>query len=159
MLLSRLGALALLSGLAACAHSARPTTPPFESKLPPLESRFSELDDKAPSRDACADLAAAASLSFRETPDGAAIELSPRPGHAEADVEDAATRVEETFLPGVRDDERASCRIFDRGADVNVHLARTIGPAGMRLVFETFDRQATAKVRERVQALVNEASH
>jgi hypothetical protein len=158
MLLSRLCALALVSGLAACAHSERPTTPTFESKMPPLDSELDKLGDGAASRDACADLAGAASLTFAETPDGAAIDLTPRAGHRSADVEDAATRVEETFLPGVHDDERASCRIFDRGAEVNVHISRDVGSGAIRLVFETFDPKAAVKVRERVKAFVTEKS-
>ncbi len=157
MSLWRLYAFALVSGLVACGHTERPTTPTFTSQLPPLQSGFGELNDRGPTVDACADLVAAATMQSSETVDGAVIELTPRTGREAVDVEAAATRVEQTFLPGVTDVERASCRIFDPEAEVNVHLSNEV--SGMRLVFETFDRRKIPEVRARVKAFAADHGH
>jgi hypothetical protein len=144
-------ALAAIAGLFGCSHGARPSrTAPFESSLPPLATRFGDLAEKASSKDACADLAATATFAFTETPDGGAVVLTPRGGHSRSDVIEAATRVEQTFLPGVLADERASCRIFTKSDEVTVRLQD--GGDGLRLVFETFESQKAPGVKERVKA-------
>ncbi|HVY44797.1 MAG TPA: hypothetical protein VHB21_02915 [Minicystis sp.] len=140
--------------LAGCSRATKPprSTPAFESQLPPVGAPFADLAPSGPTRDPCKELLGVAELGYDDIPRGGAIELVPKPGRSRDEVIDAATRVEQAFLPGVRDEERGSCRIFGPHDEVNVHLVTT-GDAP-RLEFETFDAPSEGSVRGRVRGFV-----